>query len=79
MPDDLSKTGKQDDQRININQPHEVQYWTKALNVTDNELRRVVQKVGVMVKDVRRELGSVFLTFHSLMSAPIDVTLRYRS
>jgi hypothetical protein len=57
MPDDLSKTGKQDDQRININQPHEVQYWTRTLNVTENDLRRVVQKVGVMVKDVRKELG----------------------
>lgn len=57
MPDDKNKTGKQDDSRINVSQPHEVRYWTKELGCTEEELRDAVSKVGPMVKDVKRKLG----------------------
>lgn len=57
MADDLSKTGKQDDIRINVNQSHEVSYWTKTLNCSENDLRRAVAAVGPMVKDVRAWLA----------------------
>jgi hypothetical protein len=57
MPDDPNKIGKGDDQRINLNQAHEVAYWTKTLRVTENQLRAAVQKVGPMVRDVKAELG----------------------
>lgn len=57
MPDDKSKTGKQDDIRINVNQVHEVTYWTKTLEVTEAKLREAVDAVGPMVKDVKKYLG----------------------
>ena len=54
MSDDLKNTGKQDDIRININQEHEVTYWTKELNVTPDELKKAIGVVGPMVKDVKK-------------------------
>jgi hypothetical protein len=57
MPDDPKKTGKADDSRINVNQPHEVQYWTRTLGVTEQRLREAVGKAGVMVREVRKYLG----------------------
>ncbi len=57
MADDLKNTGKQDDIRINVNQDHEVAYWTKELGVTAARLREVVAKVGPLVKNVRKDLG----------------------
>jgi hypothetical protein len=57
MSDDKSKTGKQDDIRINVNQVHEVTYWTKTFEVTEAKLREAVAAVGPMVKDVRKYLG----------------------
>lgn len=55
--DNLNKTGKQDDTRININQSHEVEYWTKKLGVSEAKLREAVGQVGVMVVDVKKYLG----------------------
>jgi hypothetical protein len=57
MSDNLNKTGKGDDIRININQPHEVVYWTKTLGVSEQRLREAVGAVGPMVKDVKKYLG----------------------
>lgn len=57
MPDDKTKTGKDDDIRINVHQPYELHDWSRKLNVTTDELKRVVTKVGPMVKDVKKELG----------------------
>lgn len=57
MPDDKNKTGKQDDIRINVNQAHEVAYWTKELGVSAEKLREAVAAVGPMVKDVKKHLG----------------------
>ena len=55
--DDLRKRGPRDRARINVHESWEVDYWTKALGVTPAKLRQTVKKVGVMAKDVRRELG----------------------
>lgn len=57
MPDNLKNTGKQDDSRINVNQDHEVSYWTKELGVTADRLKEAVKAVGPMVKDVKKYLG----------------------
>jgi hypothetical protein len=57
MPDDLSNRGAADRARINVNEPHEVRYWTKALDVTEDELRAAVSRFGVMADDVRAGLG----------------------
>lgn len=56
MSDDLNKRGQQDRIRINVNEEHEVRYWTQEFGVTREELERAVKAVGVMVEDVRRHL-----------------------
>ena len=57
MPDDLTKRSKQDALRINVNEDHELHYWTKALGVSADELKAAVKAVGVMAKDVRKHFG----------------------
>ena len=57
MADDLKQTGKPDDQRINIEQDHEVSYWSEKLGVSREQLREAVAKAGSRVKDVQRQLG----------------------
>jgi hypothetical protein len=57
MPDDLTKTGRADDTRINIHQDHELRYWSQKLGVTPDQIKEAVRAVGPMVKDVKRHLG----------------------
>jgi Protein of unknown function (DUF3606) len=57
MADDLKQTGKADDQRINLEQDHEVSYWSKELGVSRDELRNAVQQAGPLVKNVRQHLS----------------------
>jgi len=57
MSDDTARRGPPDPSRINLNQPWEVRYWSKELNVSEEQLRRAVQSVGVMVNDVREHFG----------------------
>jgi hypothetical protein len=56
MADDLSKTGPRDATRINVEQDHELSYWSEKLGASRDELRSAVAKVGPMVKDVREHL-----------------------
>jgi hypothetical protein len=53
---DLTQTGKADDTRINIDQEHEVKYWSEKFSVSRDRLRSAVAKAGPMVKDVRAHL-----------------------
>jgi Protein of unknown function (DUF3606) len=59
MPDDDSLTTKEqpDRSKINMNQNHEVLYWTKHLNISKEELQRAVDKVGNSAAAVRKELA----------------------
>ena len=57
MTDDLSNRGPQDRSRVNVNEPHELRYWTKELGVTEAKLRSAVAAAGVSVEKVRRYLG----------------------
>jgi hypothetical protein len=57
MGDDLLDKGQRDRGHIAMGQSHEVQYWTKHLGVTNEELRRAVDKVGNSAAAVRKELG----------------------
>jgi hypothetical protein len=57
MPDDKSKRSGPDRSKINMSQDHEVQYWTKHLGITRDELQRAVDKVGNSAAAVRKELG----------------------
>jgi hypothetical protein len=58
MSDDLNNRGAQDRNRISLSEEHEVRYWTKALGVTSEELKRLVDKVGNSAEAVRREIGN---------------------
>ena len=40
-----------------VNEAWEVQYWTKALGVTEERLRQLVKDHGVMVADIHSALG----------------------
>ncbi len=42
--------------RINLNQPHEVRYWTEALDIDEEMLRDTVEQFGNGVKDVREAI-----------------------
>ncbi|AYD65865.1 DUF3606 domain-containing protein [Achromobacter sp. LC458] len=57
MADDLKDRGPQDRSRINVNEAHELRYWTQALGVTEAQLREAVQAVGASAAAVRKHLG----------------------
>lgn len=57
MADDKTKTGWQDDTKINIHQDYEVAYWSQRLGITPAQLRQVVARAGPSVAAVRRALG----------------------
>lgn len=57
MADDKTNRGSADRARINVNEAHEVQYWTKELGVTPERLRELVAQHGVMAADVRRAIS----------------------
>jgi hypothetical protein len=56
MADDLKQTGRQDDQRINVDQDDELSYWSEKLGVSRDQLRQAVAKVGPMRKAVEQHL-----------------------
>jgi hypothetical protein len=56
MSDDLQNRGQQDRNRINLHEKHEIQYWTKALGVTQEELEQAVKTAGNSADAVRQHL-----------------------
>ena len=56
MADNKAVRGGQDARRIKVNQEHEVRYWTEALGVSADELKKAVAAVGDQADDVRRHL-----------------------
>jgi len=56
--DNLKLRGLQDRSKINMHEPHEVQYWTKHLKITKQQLQNAVDKVGNAAAAVRKELAS---------------------
>jgi hypothetical protein len=56
MSDDKSKTGGQDRQRINLNEPYEVRDWSKKFGVSADQLRDAVKQKGDRAEDVERHL-----------------------
>ena len=57
MADDKSKRGEPDRSLISLKEPYEVAYWTKALGVTEIQLRNAVKTVGNSAAAVRKHLG----------------------
>ncbi|QSW88431.1 DUF3606 domain-containing protein [Flavobacterium endoglycinae] len=58
MSDDLNKKGVQDRSRINMNEDHEVAYWTEKFKVSREELQKAVDKAGNSADAVAQALGS---------------------
>jgi hypothetical protein len=56
MADNLKETGKQDDQRIDVDQEHELKYWSEKFGVSRERLCEAVAKAGPMARNVQREL-----------------------
>jgi len=55
MSDNLQNRGQQDRSRINLHEKWEVQYWTKELGVTEEELAKAVKEAGSSSADAVRE------------------------
>lgn len=56
MTDSPTKTRPQDAQRVNVNQEHELQYWSEKFGVSAERLKSAVERVGPMADDVAKEL-----------------------
>ena len=41
--------GPRDGSRVNVNEDYELRYWTERFNVSADELREIVMKVGTSV------------------------------
>lgn len=54
----LKIKGVQDRSKINMHEPHEVQYWTKHLKVSKEQFQRAVDRVGNAAAAVRKELAA---------------------
>ena len=57
MSDSLKNRGAADRKRVNVNEPWELRWWCQQLDVPPKKLKATVQKVGVMVRDVRQSLA----------------------
>jgi hypothetical protein len=51
---DLKKKGYQDRSKINMHEPHEVQFWTKHLGVSIEQLQKAVDKVATVRLRLKR-------------------------
>jgi hypothetical protein len=56
--DVLSKNCGNNRGHINMKKPREVHCWTKQLGVSQEELQRLVAKVGSSAAAVRKEIAS---------------------
>ena len=57
MADDKNKRGPADRSRINVNEPYELDYWSKELDLTPEQVRQLVAKHGTSVETIRQVLG----------------------
>jgi len=53
MTDNLQDRGAQDRRRVNLNQEHEVRYWTEEFGCTEEHLSEAVSRVGSLADRVR--------------------------
>jgi hypothetical protein len=54
--DNKNKVGSPDRDRINTKENYEVEYWTKELGISAEELRKAVEKAGTSAEAVRKYL-----------------------
>ena len=53
MPDDLNNRGRSDRAQINVNEAHEVRYWTTELGITEERLKELVSRLGTSPSKLR--------------------------
>ena len=58
MADNPSETRPQDAKRVNVNQAHELRYWSQKFGVSPEQLKKVVGRVGPMADDVERAISA---------------------
>ena len=56
MPDDKSKTGKPDRDRVAADEPYEVAYLANKFKVSEKLVRKAIKKAGPMRDDVEKEI-----------------------
>ncbi len=57
MADDMSKRGQANRLRINVNEKHELAYWTEELGVSEPQLRELIHAHGALAADVRNAIA----------------------
>jgi len=57
MADNLQTRTPQDRDQINQHEEWEMEYWTKELGVSPQELKDAIAAVGTHVGNVRKHLG----------------------
>jgi len=58
MAANRNDSGPRDRVSINMNEPFEIRYWSKEFNVSVNQLKALVDKVGSDTDAIRQELAS---------------------
>jgi hypothetical protein len=56
MSDNLQDRGSPDRKLIALEEAHEVRYWTERFGVSEEELRRAVERVGHSAEAVEESL-----------------------
>jgi hypothetical protein len=56
MPDNLEKKIPLDKSRVNLSQRHEIDYWCKEFNISENKLKELVKLHGISVAEIRNNL-----------------------
>lgn len=57
MADNLNERGPQDRSRVNVNEPWELQYWSKKFGVSEEQLKDAVKAAGTSADAVGKHLG----------------------
>ena len=57
MADDLQKRGPIDRSRVNLDEPWEIEWWSKRWSISPERLRAAVGKAGVLTKNIAEHLG----------------------
>lgn len=54
--DNRNNVGSPDRDRINIHENYEVEYWTKTLGISAEDLRKAVEAAGTSADAVRKHI-----------------------
>lgn len=57
MADNLNERGPQDRSRVNVNEPWELQYWSRKFGVSEDQLKDAVKAAGTSADAVGKHLG----------------------